>query len=117
MDRSGPRDVSSAPRDFSDLLVRYRFHHPFLAEGQNPLLRMPYAAVVVLCLPAAVLGLAVANYAIASRLGDPPIRWRRWFRCFATIWLVSPDWLVLLAVILAMPNEIGIRARGYHHAR
>ena len=54
------------------------FTATFLAEGQNPLLRMPYAAVVVLCLPAAVLGLAVANYAIASRLGDPPIRWRRW---------------------------------------
>jgi Zn-dependent protease with chaperone function len=81
-----------------------------LAEVQNPLLRLPYAAVVALCIPAIVLGLAVANYAIAARLGDPPFRWRRWFRCFGAAWLLFPGWLILLAVILAMPNEIGLRA-------
>ena len=81
-----------------------------LADGQNPLLRIPYAEVVALCLPAVVLGLAVINYAIAPRLGNRPFRWGRWFRCFAAAWLMFPGWLILLSVLLAMPNEIGMRA-------
>ena len=98
------RAISLAP------WMTFGFAITFLPDRENPLLPLPLAAVVVPCLLAAVLGTAVISYALAARLGNPPFRWRRWFRAWATSWLVSPGWLILLAVILAMPDEIGIRA-------
>ena len=86
------------------------FMVPFLGDRQNPLLELSFAARIPLCLLAATLGSAVANYAIAPRLGDPPFPWRRWFRSLATSYLVSPGWLILLAVLVAMPDDIGMRA-------
>jgi Zn-dependent protease with chaperone function len=98
------RAISLAP------WMTFGFAITFLTDRENPLLPLPLAAVVVPCLLATVLGNAVVSYAFAARLGNPPFRWRRWFRAWATSWLVSPGWLILMAIILAMPDEIGIRA-------
>jgi Zn-dependent protease with chaperone function len=98
------RAISLAPG------LTFGFAIPFLIDRENPLIPIPLTAVVVPCLLAAVLGTAVVSYALAARLGNPPFRWRPWFRASATSWLVSPGWLILMGVMLAMPDEIGIRA-------
>jgi uncharacterized membrane protein len=70
--------------------MTFGFAITFLIDRENPLLTMPLAAVVVPCLLATVLGTAVVSYALAARLGNPPFQWRRWFRAWATSWLISP---------------------------
>ena len=90
--------------------MTFGFAIMFLTDRENPLLPIPLALVDVPCLLATVLGSAVVSYALAERLGNPPFRWRGWLRAWATSSLVSPGWLILFALILAMPTEIGIRA-------
>lgn len=82
----------------------------FLKDHHNPLLDTSLSGIVALCFPSAVLAGVVVDRIIARRLGDPIFPPARWLRQFATRWLLSPWWLIVGVLFLAMPTILNVSA-------